>query len=284
MKLLILSDLHLEGGAALELPPDLHFDVSVIAGDIHSPGREAVMWAKGTSGICDRPAVMIAGNHEYYGAPDLNSEMAAMVRFAEGSHVHVLNRRAVVIGEVRFLGCTLWTDFQLPFVVDDQRTVNVEQALRAANARMADFREIQVIAPAIKVGRPREFLRLLRAEDTLAMHWTDRDWLRRELQKPFDGPTVVVTHHAPALESVATKYDGDQLTPAFVSPLPDELFEIPALWVHGHTHTSVDYMKGGCRVVSNPRGYTLRRGGFENLLFVPGLVIDLALPQKRLST
>lgn len=275
MKLLIMSDLHLEGGAALEIPPDVQFDVAVLAGDVHSPGRNAVDWAKRMPGIRERTVIMVAGNHEFYGAPDLSSEMAEMMRLAKGSRVHVLDRRTVKIAGVRFIGCTLWTDFQVPFVADQKREVNVVRALRSANAFMADCREIQVLSQVVEAGRIKEIPRLLQAEDTLAMHWTERDWLRRELQKPFDGPTVVVTHHAPALGSVAPMYDGDELTPAFVSALPDEMFTVPVLWVHGHTHTSFDYMMGGCRVVSNPRGYAERSGIFENERFANDFVVDV---------
>lgn len=43
-----------------------------------------------------------------------------------------------------------------------------------------------------------------------------------------------------------------------------------ALWVHGHTHTSVDFEMAGTRVVSNQRGYPGEESGFQ-----PSLVIDL---------
>lgn len=99
--------------------------------------------------------------------------------------------------------------------------------------------------------------------------------LRRMLAEPFHGPTVVVTHHAPSKGSVAARYAMDWVTPAFVSDLSPGLFEVPALWVHGHTHTAFDYREGACGVVSNPRGYSRRRGSFENPLFSAGLVVDI---------
>ena len=111
------------------------------------------------------------------------------------------------------------------------------------------------------------------------MHWIDRDWLRRQLAQPFDGSTVVVTHHAPSIGSVAERYAADWLTPAFVSHLPDEFFAVPTLWVHGHTHTGFDYLRGRCRVVSNPRGYRLRDSSFENHVFDPALVIGVSRTQ-----
>ena len=107
------------------------------------------------------------------------------------------------------------------------------------------------------------------------MHWVDRDWLRRQVAEPFDGPTVVVTHHAPSLGSVATPYAADWLTPAFVSELPSEFFEGSTLWAHGHTHSPFDYQRGRCRVVSNPRGYRMPDGSYENHMFNPRCVVEV---------
>lgn len=272
MRLLVLSDLHLECCATLQLPEDLNFDVTVLAGDIRSPGREAVRWAQTAPAISERPTVLVAGNHEFYGST-LSKELAEMKQAAADSQVHVLNRQALVIAGVRFLGCTLWTDFQLPFG-PDART-DIGQALHQANAGMADYQRIEMLAPAVRAARPREFARLLRAEDTLAMHWVDRDWLRRELLTPFEGPTMVVTHHGPSAMSVAPQHVGDRLSPAFVSDLPGEFFAVPMLWIHGHTHHSTDYTQRRCRVLSNPRGYPVRGGRFENASFSAGLVVEV---------
>lgn len=107
------------------------------------------------------------------------------------------------------------------------------------------------------------------------MHWIERDWLRRTLEEPFAGPTVVVTHHAPAAGSVAPQYAADWVTPAFASDLPAEFFDVPMLWIHGHTHSAFDYEHARCRVASNPRGYPSKTGSFENPQFDPGFVIDL---------
>lgn len=278
MRVLVLSDLHLELGATLTLPPGLTYDVVVLAGDIHSPGAKAVHWAQRESTFGDKPVVYVHGNHEFYGR-EMMTELEAMRAAADGSNVHLLERGSVVINGVRFLGCMLWTDFQLPVKqVDGSREVDVSRALAQANRCMNDFRLIEVQSHAEHQRRAREFRRLLRAEDTLAMHWIDRDWLRRQLAEPFDGPTVVVSHHAPAIGSVAEQYSTDWLTPAFVSDLPDSFFEVPALWVHGHTHSPFDYQRGACRVVSNPRGYRMPDGLFENRHFNAGFIIDVPAP------
>ena len=197
-----------------------------------------------------------------------------MKEAAAGRNVHLLDRGGVVVDGVRFLGCTFWTDFQLPVRQPSGRLeVDVGRALLEANHFMNDFRLIEVLSPNKNRHRFPEPVRLLQASDTLAMHWTDRDWLRRQLAQHFGGLTVVVTHHPPSIGSVAERYAADGLTPAFVSDLPDEFFAVPSLWVHGHTHTGFDYLRGRCRVVSNPKGYRLRDSSFENPVFDPALVI-----------
>lgn len=275
LKLLVLSDLHLEGGVPYDVPTGLQFDVAVLAGDIHTPGTQAVHWARTSPVLKDRPVLLVAGNHELYGVPDATGEVGKMIQAAVDSHVHVLNRTSIILHGVRFIGCTLWTDYQLPVDIDGRRQTNIERALRTANALMADYQVIRVRSPADTPRRTRQVSRLFRAEDALALHWVDRDWLLREMRTPFDGPTVVITHHAPAAGSLAPQYAGDRLSPAFVSNLPQEFFDVPSLWIHGHTHHSADYLARGCRIVSNPRGYRIRGIGFENAWFDPAHVLEV---------
>jgi hypothetical protein len=61
-----------------------------------------------------------------------------------------------------------------------------------------------------------------------------------------------------------------------VSDLPAAFFEVPALWVHGHTHSPFDYQRGTCRVVSNPRGYRMHDGSFENQHFNAGFIVEVS--------
>lgn len=282
MKLLVLSDLHLESGPAPTVPSGLEYDTVVLAGDIDSPGTSAVRWAERESTFGGRPVIYVPGNHEFYGR-EMGSELEEMREAADSTSVHVLNRDFFTINRVRFLGTTLWTDFALPIAINesephrDGEVVDVARALASANHHVMDFRAIQLADPSIPRHRGEPVMRRqLRAEDTLYMHYIDRDWLRRELMRPFEGLTVVVTHHAPARGSVAPRCAGDSLTPAFVSALPDEFFDVPALWVHGHTHAPADYRRGNCRVLSNPRGYRTHDGVWENIQFDAGFVVDVS--------
>jgi predicted phosphodiesterase len=275
MHILVLSDLHLESSGPYSVPTGLASDVVVLAGDIHNPGVRGIEWAAKT--FDGKPVIYVPGNHEFYDE-EMEAQLMAMRQAAQGTNVHVLSRDAVVIDGVRFLGTTLWTDFELPVAGRS----DISRALEVANRDVVDFQVIEVADPSIPRHRGDDVVRRrLCAQDTLAMHRVDREWLRRELEANSAGPTVVVTHHAPSRGSVAKKYASDWVTPSFVSDLPYDLFDGneqragPLLWVHGHTHTAFDYQVGQCRVVSNPRGYRMRDSTWENVKFNPGLVVEV---------
>lgn len=276
LRLLVLSDLHLDLGASYAVPADCKYDVVVLAGDINSPGHRAVRWARRSSTFGGRPVVLVPGNHEFYGST-FESQLKRQRVDAEGTKVHVLHRNSVVIEDVRFLGCTLWTDFALPLMQDDgSRRSDVESALKAANRSMNDYRQIH-IADEGRCGKERRTKRRrLLSEDVVAMHAADRDWLMAELNRPFAGPTVVVTHHGPSRDSVPPEYESDELSPAYVSDLPAAFFEVPSVWLHGHVHSSFNYVVGACRVISNPRGYPRMDRSFDNDDFDAGLVVEVS--------
>lgn len=88
--------------------------------------------------------------------------------------------------------------------------------------------------------KEKPFKRALRPEDTVALHRAHRDWLSEKLRVPFEGPTVVVTHHGPHRGSLASAYAIDWLSGAFVSELPEEFFEVPSLWIQVPENDSFD--------------------------------------------
>lgn len=247
MKLHILSDLHTEF-AEFEAPA-VDADVVVLAGDI-GVGSGGVDWA--ARQFPERPVIYVPGNHEFYGHDVRDMDM---FRDAAPSNVQVLNEDSCEIGGVRFLGCTLWTDFQF-----DGRG-EAWFARHAARKRMSDF-------ALIRNGN-----RTFTPEDSVDIHRSSVSWLVTELEKEFDGPTVVITHHLPEALSVAERYRSDPLNPAFASKL-EGIFEKyrPDLWIHGHTHEPCDYEIFGTRVVCNPRGYPRES---QEKMFSPGLVVAI---------
>jgi hypothetical protein len=81
-----------------------------------------------------------------------------------------------------------------------------------------------------------------------------QEWLQAQLNVPFDGSTVVVTHFAPSLLSADPRYGLTPGTAGFCNGL-DALLPFAKLWLHGHLHAPSDYTSQGCRVLANPLGY-----------------------------
>lgn len=254
MRILVLSDLHTEFVSQFwRLPQRLpKFDVAVLAGDIARSPRQAVHF--GHESFPDRPVIVVAGNHEFYGR-EIEASLRTGKEYAGTTgHVHLLDRDVVVIDGVRFVGATLWTDYRL----HGQQEWSMAMAARGLN----DHVRIERRGPIGSV--------IFSPADALERHLDDRDFVDGVLALPFSGPTVVVTHHAPHPGSVADRFSRDGLTPCFVSDLSDVIeARRPALWIHGHTHDSFDYRVGDTRVVCNPKGYGPMRPGrrLENLEF-----------------
>jgi UDP-2,3-diacylglucosamine pyrophosphatase LpxH len=265
-RLLVLSDLHLEFGPFVPHDPAL-YDIVVLAGDTCA-GVKAVHWAQRESTFARKPLLLVPGNHEFYGV-ERTRALAQMREQAAGTNVHVLDRDEVVLHGIRFVGATLWTDFAL----DVARGTPVQTAMADARQGLTDFRAIKELGGDPVRGRP--FMPL----DALREHRLSRAWLQARLNAPIQEgmPIVVVTHHGPSARSMDPMYAGSNLNPCFYSELPDTFFQTAALWVHGHTHSSSDYVHHRTRVVANPRGYMRRDGANENPRFDPRLVISLEL-------
>jgi predicted phosphodiesterase len=251
-RLRVFSDLHLEFRDWN--PPAAQADVVVCAGDIHV-GVAGLEWARRR--FAETPVIYVAGNHEYFGA-ELNETRAALSGAAARLGIHFLDPGEVVLAGVRFLGTTLWTDFELYGDEPEQ----VAQAMHHAKRLMRDYR-------TIRCGAQGKF----RPEHALALHHEELRWLEQTLQEPFAGATVVVTHHLPHRHSIHPRYEGDLLNAAFASDLARLVRPPVQLWIHGHTHESMDYVVEGTRVVCNPRGYIPMQ---PNPAFDPMLLIDVS--------
>lgn len=231
MKIRLLSDLHLEFSDLT--PPPVEADVVVLAGDIHVK-QGGVAWA--ANHFPNTPVIYVPGNHEYYRGSLVNT-LRKMKQAAEGTSVHVLDAESLVVNGVRFLAATLWTDYRL--------TGNQPLAEWDARQTLQDFKHV----------RDEHYSRLT-PQRVLREHARARGFLQQALEEPFDGPTVVVTHHAPSELSIHPRYKDskDHISAAYASRL-DMLMGVPKLWLHGHTHDCFDYDIYGTRVVCNPRGY-----------------------------
>jgi len=275
MKIWTLSDLHLTQHDAMSLLRPDRFpdaDVCVMAGDLCESINLSVNWL-GKVVRPHMPVVYVLGNHEFYGTSiEAGRKNAAMI--ARALDVTLLDDSCAVIGGTRFVGGTLWTDFAL-FAAGEgaARDERISLAMYEARRGMADFHNIDL--QATRAGGP--IPRLVRPRDMLRLHEETRAFIQRTLDEPYEGPTVVVTHHAPHPASVHPRYAEDPVTPAFVSDLSALISDAqPELWVHGHVHQPFDYHVGATRVLCNPRGYGLENPGFEFMKTVE--VVQAAAP------
>ena len=253
MKLNILSDLHL-GFGAIDRPIN-EADVVVLAGDISRP-REAVAWAL----RLDKPVLYVPGNHEFYGG-SIDGTLEELRQLCRGTQVQLMDNRELVVGGVRFLGTTLWTDFEL---FDDP--LQREAAKAQARQMLRDFSRIRIRESSPEVFTP---------DDSANLFARHAAWLESRLATVHAGPTVVITHHAPSRHSIHPRFADSLLNAGFVSDAAHLLGDDRvSLWIHGHTHDSFDHRVSGTRVVCNPRGYA--RGGVnENPLFDPDFIVDV---------
>jgi predicted phosphodiesterase len=265
MRLLVLSDLHVEWAPFEPGAGGDAYDLVVLAGDI-GQATLALHWARRT--FPDHPIVQVAGNHEFFHAvrePALDT----MRDTARRLDIHLLEDDAVSVGGVEFVGCSLWTDYRLHEGRGRLVEMSAVDAMAGARRLMLDYSLIDVADPTAPQG-----LRRFEPADSVALHRASRRWLERRLARAPAGRRVVVTHHLPSWHSVSPPFVAAPSNPAFASDL-DPLFAGVDLWIHGHTHTSSDYLAAGCRVVCNPRGYPMRSGGFENPRFEPARILEV---------
>jgi hypothetical protein len=249
----ILSDLHLSQGP-LKIPEN-DADLVILAGDVARP-KEAVSWASEFA----KPVLYVPGNHEFYGG-SIGGTVRELKQLCSGTKIHVLDNEELIVGGVRFLGATLWTDFNL-FGEGEQRVA----AMREALAFMRDFSRIRAGEATQTMFTP---------ADSAALFKTHAGWLETKLAERYPGPTVVITHHAPSRQSIHPRFSDSLLNACFVSAAEHLVDGSRArLWIHGHTHDSFDYLLNGTRVVCNPRGYS-KGAENENPLFDANFTVGI---------
>lgn len=278
MRIQLFSDLHLERDPDFIPTVDDDTDVVVLAGDIGSyqarsrlPGDDfgLTRFSPLRPGAPSARVLFVPGNHEFDGL-EYDVAYARLRETCARLGIEWLDRAVVTIGRVRFLGTTLWADFDALSRDAADLAAQLRQrdkAFRAANYYLA------------KNTTQKDGLPLL-AEDMRALSIDCQAWLAQALLQPFDGATVVVTHFAPSLRSADPRYGLTPGTAGFCNAI-DHLFEYADVWMHGHLHCMNDYVAEGrradgspwaCRVIANPLGYASKG---EQAQFRPALSIEI---------
>jgi len=262
MKFKLLSDIHLEFydrkryGVAEQpvwMPTETDEDkntILLLAGDIHV-GGQAKMWLEL---MCERyhDVVYILGNHEFYHNEWFNVKNKWATEKMPDNFTF-LDDDVVTFGHIRVIGGTLWTQVTDPHMIWQ------------GPKRMTDYQVVTVM----EHGK----LRRLNVQDTNRAHFETINFIREELQKPWNGKTIVMTHHLPHPMCVQKQWEGSDLNAFFMTDLDHIIrnFDID-LWVHGHTHDNVDVEVHNTRILCNPMGY---HGVCLNQDFKEDLIIDV---------
>jgi 3',5'-cyclic AMP phosphodiesterase CpdA len=247
MRLRVLSDLHIDvnKGEPYTVADASDCDVVVIAGDVaEKVATRGMNWLAREIRARGWELVYVPGNHDFYRTTtDRELEKARVAAAEHGIHL-LATGESVVIRGTRFIGATLWTDYQV--------AGNQSGSMAEARRQMNDHKLIRQAATGYRRFFPLQ---------ALEAHREQLARIEAELAVPFDGPTVVVTHHPPHPRSLQHGEPRELIDSSYASDLTSVIERYrPSLWIHGHVHVSNDYLVGETRIVSNPRGYVIERG------------------------
>ncbi|SHJ18941.1 Calcineurin-like phosphoesterase superfamily domain-containing protein [Malonomonas rubra DSM 5091] len=249
MKIFPIADLHIESSWKPLATYRGNPDVVVAAGDMHvkTKGPEELRRIFGNAEI-----IYVPGNHEYYGSA-LKKEDELLREDCKEYGIHFLQCDSVELQGVVFLGCTLWTDFELfgPEKEPECRFL-VGKWLR-------DYHVIK-LDPGTR--------RMLSTLATQSLHQKHKSWLQEQFQIHKGKKLVVVTHHGPSSKCIHPSYTKDLVSAGFASDL-DSLVEQSGAkyWICGHSHTATRFEIGNTEVVMNSAGYAKETvPGFEPFL------------------
>lgn len=237
MKIQLWSDLHLEhhsdwGGRFLD-SYEPAAETLVLAGDITAARfRERLDLVFASTSMRWKHVVYVPGNHEFYETSLTDGWANIKASAANRPNVHVLDNSGVTLDGVRFFGGTGWYP-----EISLHPLAPYETDVDEFKAGFPDFWFIRGFEPEVYMSRKR---------------------LADGLYAINEHPDVVVTHHLPHEHCVVPKYRNDPFNCFFVSDLDVETVGAQ-LWLHGHTHSSVDVTIGPTRVLANPHGYRNER-------------------------
>lgn len=231
----VLSDLHLE---YKDYSTDVTAEIIVLAGDIHS-GTKGLAWAR--EQFPKSEIVYVAGNHEFYHY-NYNELLKRFRDESEQYNIHFLENDEIIIKGIRFLGCTLWTDYTC------SEGLGQGEAMRSIEHRLADHSYIHI-------NDKEEQSVNFSTRHAWRIHTDSVSWLTKKLfDDIFDGSTIVVTHHGPSKLCQHKLFGHTDLSGAFYSELTN-LLQQADVWIYGHTHSNLNIKIKNIRLISNQRGY-----------------------------
>jgi hypothetical protein len=257
MKIRIISDIHIDINKKMNYQFDFGDDFVVCCGDISGDRFTTEKWVKENI----KNGVFVEGNHLGYEhvTRDINDTRCESIKYLKrkfNGKVRFLENNIYIVEDVVFVGCTLFTDFNL--------NNDIEYCKLLAQRCMNDYKYVFV--------KYKDYIKRITPENTIKYHNASVKFINETCKKYKDNKIVVVTHHAPSIHSINENFKNDMLNAAYASNLEWIMKENDnlVLWCHGHTHHNVDYIKHGTRVVCNTLGYFNKTVDIKNY----GTIID----------
>lgn len=234
IKIQVVSDLHIEYKSyrladvnSLITPVA---DVLVMAGDIGSLYKFDQLKNFITNASKLYKAVLyVPGNHEYYEIDNIPAiEYSELVNRLESlgksiPNLYILNRHSVLIDNVCFAGCTLWSDPQST----DLRFIVKMKDMNSFQYKKRHIEDVEYLVNMAKYCQEKSY------------------------------KLVAITHYPPSFQTLENSKLPRKKNVALYATNLDHLLvkEQIHTWICGHTHTNFDFVsKGGTRVVSNQKG------------------------------
>lgn len=258
MRIRIISDIHCDINKKDNTNYDFGDDFVICCGDISGDRFSTEEWINKHI----KKGIIIGGNHLGYehvtsDADDtLTNSIKYLQRRFNNEPVYFLENQILEIEDVIFVGCILFTDFNLynnPF-----------ESMMYAVKRLNDFRYVQILK--------NKKVKLITPSEQIIMHKKSLKLIEATCKNNPNKKIIIVSHHAPSLKSVSGIYKNDILSAAYASNLEDiiQKYDNLKLWCHGHMHENCDYILYGTRIICNPKGYFN-----ENLNFIEsGVIVD----------
>jgi DNA repair exonuclease SbcCD nuclease subunit len=255
----LCSDLHIElkGGlrASAERYPERYAPILVIAGDLYPAAAPEFKEILRRAAEPYELTLFVPGNHDFYGSVgDMRSlERTIADKVNSLDRVFSLNLKSLHVGDMLFVGATLWTnppEEDWAFLRDSFNDYTSIEKRRGVLYDVRDICETHL--------RHARFLKTTIAAEKR----------RRRGKSSSSTHAVVVTHHAPdmRLASSICKKPANLCPLYFASdmrPLTDDSFI--KVWAFGHTHEShcVQLKKNGTIFATNAMGYPGEKTGYS---------------------
>jgi hypothetical protein len=275
---------------------ELKNPILVCAGDIDE-GIKGIEWLKQFE--CD--IVYVCGNHEFWNNDyyEVIKSLEDISKQSEYAHIRFLHNKAVYIEGIRFIGGTLWTDF-----LKDFKWLKNNQIIENYTS-MADFKKIKAQQFYEDENNVKDLINLLHLHEVksekiqdlienkmfnplIQLRENDKtfNFIEKELSSPFNGTTVVVTHHLPILDlwikrlkmnkellsveninnkDVFNSFINKRVKPSknilmmgfYANDYQEKILKKypPDYWFHGHFHQPVLGFYGKTLVCSSPVGH-----------------------------